>query len=309
MAESVLEAAMTDNFPTRAALRGAPATPTPRRGRVVRGSAHALAAATGESDAAQRFDRDGYLHLPGFFAAREVAIWHDEAVRLERISATELPPEAFFERSHRALRSLFDVSKFSQMFAALANDPRLLAIAGALLGEAPYLHQTRLNYKPAYHGRGFYWHSDFETWHAEDGMPDMHAVSVSIALTPNTPFNGTLMLIPGSHRTFIPCTGTTPDHHYRASLVAQEIGTPTAAQLDTLIAAGGLQMPTGAAGSIVVFDCNTMHGSFDNLSDVPRINLFFVYNARSNALQAPFAAPRPRPTFIAARPTPLGAAR
>jgi ectoine hydroxylase len=60
-------------------------------------------------------------------------------------------------------------------------------------------------------------------------------------------------------------------------------------------------MPTGPAGSIVVFDCNTMHGSYDNLSSDHRMNLFIVYNARSNALEAPFAAQRPRPEFIAAR--------
>jgi ectoine hydroxylase len=131
---------------------------------------------------------------------------------------------------------------------------------------------------------------------------------MSIALTPNTALNGTLMLVPGSHRTFVPCVGATPDDHYRASLVAQEIGTPSPAQLDALIATGGIEMPTGPAGSVVVFDCNTMHGSFDNLSNVPRINLFFVYNARSNALRAPFAAPRPRPTFIAARPAEIGVA-
>jgi ectoine hydroxylase len=139
-------------------------------------------------------------------------------------------------------------------------------------------------------------------------MPAMHAVSMSIALTPNTALNGALMLVPSSHRTFVPCVGATPDDHYRASLVAQEIGTPSPRQLDALIAASGIEMPTGPAGSIVVFDCNTMHGSFDNLSNLPRINLFFVYNARSNALRAPFAAPRPRPTFIAARPAEIGVA-
>jgi ectoine hydroxylase len=297
-----------DLYPTRDALgSGAPA-PILRSEPIVHGSPAALAAATRDARAAERFDADGFLHLAGFFGSDEVDEWRTEAARLEAMSQAERPREAFFERGTAELRSLFDIPKFSPVFAALAKDARLLAIATALLGDAPYLHQTRLNYKPAYCGRGFYWHSDFETWHAEDGMPDMRAVSVSIALTPNTACNGSLMLIPGSHRRFIPCAGATPEEHYQASLVAQEIGTPAPAQLDELIEAGGLRMPTGPAGSVVVFDCNTMHGSADNLSNVPRINLFFVYNARSNALQAPFAAPRPRPSFIAARPQQLGAA-
>ncbi len=43
---------------------------------------------------------------------------------------------------------------------------------------------------PGFTGSGFYWHSDFETWHAEDGMPSMRAVSCSIALTENFAYNG-----------------------------------------------------------------------------------------------------------------------
>lgn len=56
-----------------------------------------------------------------------------------------------------------------------------------ILGSEVYIHQSRVNYKPGYGGTGFYWHSDFETWHSEDGMPRMRALSVSIALTSTCP--------------------------------------------------------------------------------------------------------------------------
>jgi ectoine hydroxylase len=69
-----------------------------------------------------------------------------------------------------------------------------------------------------------------------------------------------------------------------------------------LIAAGGLTTSVGPAGSVIVFDCNTQHASYDNLSPDPRANLFIVYNACSNELQAPFAARRCRPRFVAYRP-------
>jgi len=291
-----------DRYPTRLAATSNPSPIIPRRGPIVRGSRHELDTATGVVDAASRFEADGFLALPGFFPPHDVATWADEANRIERWCAKARPPEAFFERASGALRSLFDVPKFSDLFADLARHPRLLRLAAAIVGEETYLHQTRLNYKPAYTGTGFYWHSDFETWHAEDGMPEMQAVSVSIALRDNTTFNGPLMLIPGSHRSFVSCIGVTPDDHYRTSLVDQRVGTPPHTQLDHLIAAHGLRMPTGPAGSVVLFDCNTLHASYDNLSPDPRTNLFLVYNARSNELQAPFAARRCRPRFVAHRP-------
>ena len=57
-------------------------------------------------------------------------------------------------------------------------------------------------------------------------MPSMHAVSASIVLTDNHHFNGPLMLIPGSHKVFVPCLGATPDDHHKQSLKTQEFGVP-----------------------------------------------------------------------------------
>jgi ectoine hydroxylase len=64
---------------------------------------------------------------------------------------------------------------------------------------------------------------------------------------------------------------------------------------------------TGEPGSAVLFDCNAMHGSSNNITPYPRTNLFVVYNSVENALMEPFAAPAPRPEFIASRTfTPVG---
>jgi ectoine hydroxylase len=60
-------------------------------------------------------------------------------------------------------------------------------------------------------------------------------------------------------------------------------------------------MLCGPAGSATFFDCNMMHGSNGNITPSPRVNLFLVYNSVDNALVEPFAAPAPRPTFIASR--------
>lgn len=247
------------------------------------------------------FERDGYVFLPGVFSGDEVAELRAELERLKAHCARHKPEEAFFERGTDALRSLFFVQKYSQRFAEVARDPRLLDPVEAILDDDVYLHQSRVNYKPAYTGKEFFWHSDFETWHAEDGMPRMRAVSASIVLTSNSPLNGPLMLIPGSHRYFVSCIGETPQDHYRHSLVRQELGTPDHETLNWLVEQGGVDMPTGPEGSVLLFDCNVMHASNSNVSPYPRSNLFFVYNAVSNASVEPFAAQAPRPPFVGAR--------
>ncbi|HBS14675.1 MAG TPA: ectoine hydroxylase, partial [Alcanivorax sp.] len=206
------------------------------------------------------------------------------------------------EPGSEEIRSLFAVHFLSERFRQLARDPRLTGRARQILGGDVYVHQSRINYKPGFHGKGFNWHSDFETWHAEDGMPSMHAVSASIVLTDNHHFNGPLMLIPGSHKVFVPCLGATPDDHHKQSLKTQEFGVPGNDVLQALIERGGIEAPTGKAGGLILFDCNTLHGSNANMSPDPRSNVFFVYNRRDNVCDRPYAARRRRPSFLAHGP-------
>jgi ectoine hydroxylase len=81
----------------------------------------------------------------------------------------------------------------------------------------------------------------------------------------------------------------------------QEYGVPSKEALTRLVAEGGIHLVTGAPGSGVMFDCNLMHGSNGNITPFARRNLFIVYNSIENALVEPFAAPEPRPEFIASR--------
>lgn len=211
------------------------------------------------------------------------------------------------ERGQRAVRSVFEVHRLDRQIAALASDRRIVEPVRQVLGSEVYLHQSRVNLKPGFTGKDFYWHSDFETWHTEDGMPRMRAVSVSISLTDNFDWNGSLMVIPGSHFRFVGCAGATPDGHYQQSLRAQEYGVPSREALTRLVAEGGIHQVTGPPGSAVMFDCNLMHGSNGNITPFARRNIFLVFNSVDNALVEPFAAREPRPGFIASRVVaPLG---
>lgn len=255
----------------------------------------------------QRHETRGYTILDDFVSAEEVRAFRAELDRLAADTALQGDPRLITERSTGAVRSVFEVEKLSEVLDALARSPEVLDRARQLLGSEVYLHQTRINYMPSFTGTGFYWHSDFETWHAEDGMPTPRAVSLSIALTDNYPFNGGLMVMPGSHRDFVPAVGATPDDNHKESLKAQEAGVPSHAAITALAEKHGIDQFTGAAGSALWFDSNIMHGSGNNITPYPRSNVFMVFNSVENALVEPFAASAPRPTHIANRDfTPLG---
>jgi ectoine hydroxylase len=288
-----------DLYPSR---QGSAARMLPRRDEVVYRRWDSDAPLSAEET--DTFGRDGFIVLRNVFDESELESLCEEAAGLRSppLSRSALDPETLIaEPESGQVRSVFRIHEQSRMFARLAADVRLAEIARYLLNDDVYIHQSRLNYKPAFRGKEFYWHSDFETWHVEDGMPRMRALSMTVLLTENTPQNGPLMLMRGSHRHFIACVGETPQNHYRQSLRKQEYGVPEEGFLTRLAAEGGIAAPTGPAGTVIVFDCNTMHGSASNITPFPRSNAFIVYNALSNRLQAPFGPAVPRPEFIASR--------
>jgi len=247
------------------------------------------------------FERDGFLAMPELLRDDEVDVYRRELERLVVDPAIRADERSIVEPKSKEIRSVFEVHRISEVFARLVRDERVVGRARQILGSDVYVHQSRINVKPGFGASGFYWHSDFETWHAEDGLPNMRTVSVSIALTENHDTNGGLMIMPGSHRTFLGCAGATPEDNYRQSLQMQDAGTPSDEALTDMAAEYGIKLFTGRAGSATWFDCNCMHGSGDNITPFPRSNVFIVFNSVENKAVEPFAAPVRRPEFIGAR--------
>ncbi|HEU5140078.1 MAG TPA: ectoine hydroxylase [Bacillales bacterium] len=247
------------------------------------------------------YERNGYLFLESFFSENELNQMQNEMDAIREEYRTENIPEVVREPERDEVRSVFAVHRLNEFFNKIASDQRLTDTVSHLLGSDVYLSQSRVNYKPGFAGKEFFWHSDFETWHIEDGMPRMRAVSVSIALSDNYSFNGPLMLMPGSHQYFISCLGETPDNPFTHSLKKQEFGVPDPDSMSWLGKRLGINVPTGPAGSVLLFECNTIHGSSGNITPFERNNLFMVYNSVENRLVAPFSGGKPRPEHIATR--------
>ena len=289
---------MEDQYPSRKA-----STPAwiPRHEPVVCGAGRYAQAL--DATQLKDYERNGFLLLSGLFKAAEIDALRDEVAELGQDPALCNSKEVIREPGGTALRSIFRIHELGDRLSKLARDPRLLNVARQILGSEVYIHQSRANLKPALNGKEFYWHSDFETWHQEDGMPAMRALSCTVLLTDNTAFNGPLTLIPGSQGQFVSCVGETPEDNYKMSLRKQEIGVPDPDSIRRLAEAGGLQQIVAPAGSAIFFDCNTLHSSGGNLSPWPRVNIFMVYNSIHNMLVAPFNGLQPRPEHIAVRRT------
>lgn len=295
-----------DSYPSR---NGTTTSWIPRRDPVVYGPTGDIIGPPLDRQSVRSYEESGYLVVDGLISEQEAIALRREVERLASSDWVRGQPSSVTEPGSNELRSLFSIHTLHAPFRELAEDPRILDIVRLLLNDEVYIHQSRINIKPAFFGKEFFWHSDFETWHVEDGMPGMRAISCCINLTDNTRFNGPLMLIPGSHKHFVPCVGETPRDHYRASLKRQQYGTPDPGSLSRLIGMGGIVSVESGCGSALLFDCNLMHASSGNLSPWPRTNLFFVYNAVSNQLVDPFSGLPPRPDFIATRGEPASLGR
>jgi len=306
-----------DIYPSRT---GGEATVIPRKDPIVHPRPQSLIGSEGPGESAlaggplsraqlDRYEESGYLAFDSILSSdslREIQT-RAQALREAAVMESLTDPEIIREPGSDEVRSIFAVHQNDSVFARQLRAHGLTAIAEQILGGPAYIHQSRINYKPGFVGREFYWHSDFETWHVEDGMPRMRAFSISISLTENRAQNGPVMVIPGSHRHYVSCPGWTPEEHYRTSLRRQELGVPPRSILTRLVEDGGVHSPTGPPGSAILFDCNLMHGSNGNITPFARTNLFVVFNSMENELVAPFSGQPPRPGYIGCRrPQKLG---
>jgi ectoine hydroxylase len=292
---------MTDSHDEYITRTGEKRAMFPRRDPVVHTRSQARWDGPLGEEALSRYERDGFLWFEGFFSQERMEPFFDELADMSNDSEMLNSRQVIKDPEADVVRSVFAMHELSERFAALTRDPRILGMIRQLLGGDVYIHQSRINDKFGFQGKGFNWHSDFETWHHEDGMPRMRAISASLMLTDNNEFNGPLMLVPGSHHYFVPGVHQTPQQNWKDSLKTQRVGTPEQQDLSWLAQRGGIQAPKGRPGSLMLFECNTLHASNQNMSPWPRSNLFFVYNSIDNALGEPYSGQKPRPEFLAAR--------
>jgi ectoine hydroxylase len=227
-------------------------------------------------DQVRHFEDEGYLFLPGVFAAAEMDVLTAE---VPGIFAQERP-EVIREKGSNAPRSAFHVQTWNEPFGLLARHPRLIGPVVELLGsDRLYMHQFKINAKAAFDGAVWQWHQDYATWHADDDMPEPRAMNVALFLAEANEFNGPLMFIPGSHRSGRIAAG------HDVTTTSYPLWTIDNETITKLVERGGIVAPKGPAGSMLMFHGNLVHASGSNLTPWSRWIVYLSLNRCDNAIR------------------------
>ena len=229
------------------------------------------------------FHREGWLFLPDLFTAEEVAVLNAEAEGIYK----QQRPEIWREKSG-APRTAFAAHLYNEAFGILGRHPRMIGPVEQVFGEKVYMHQYKINAKAKFSGDVWQWHQDYGTWARDDGMPEPRAMNISIFLDEVFPYNGALMLIPRSHKEGVLAAG-----HDKAT-TSYPLWTLDEATVQRLYDQGGIAVPTGKAGGMLMFHGNLVHGSAGNITPLPRKIVYLTLNAVSNHIRKPT-----RPEWIA----------
>ncbi len=213
-----------------------------------------------EAAQTEAFRRDGYVFLPGWFSAAEIAAAGDAIAALAARPPRVGHEMVYYEDSlaEPGRRVLSRIEKFVEEDAVLRRlilERGLDRLAAQLLGGPAVLFKEKINFKlPG--GQGFAPHQDIQPgWDAY--AP--YFISVLVTIDPSTVANGCLELAAG---------------HHRRGWLGERLQPLTPEQLRGV---DFVPFPT-APGDVVAFDCFAPHQSAPNRTDRPRRNLYLTYN-------------------------------
>jgi ectoine hydroxylase len=201
------------------------------------------------------FDERGFLFLPEQFTREEIVPLRAEA---ERIYA--LDREEVWHESSGVARTAFAAHTYSEGFRRLGAHPRLVKPVMQLLDGHVYMHQYKVNAKAAFDGEVWQWHQDYGTWQRDDDMPEPRAMNIAVFLDEVSAANGPLMFIPKSHKRGVFEAG------HDLQTTSYPLWTLDRATVTRLANEGGIEVPTGPPGSVVMFHGNLVHASPSNIS-------------------------------------------
>ncbi len=220
-----------------------------------------LVAGVDELDSAMlaAWERDGYLHVPGFLSGSDLAklvSLVDEIGRTPDGDRELLQHYELVDDEVRICRSEHLIDGH-HLLRELLTEGSMVAMASQLLGEPAVLYKEKINYKLA-GGAGFSPHQDAPAY----PFIDTHTTCM-LAIDDATALNGCLDVVSGMHGELLPMDD--------AGCIRSDV----ADQMQWL--------PTPiAAGDLLWFHSRAPHRSGPNRSEHDRRGLFCTYNAASH---------------------------
>lgn len=222
-----------------------------------------------------QFRTDGYLAVPDFWNAQEVAGMQAELERLQkdgllRNVATENDGQTHsLTKANLQLCPLFPHSDF---FRAMPFAPKVAEAMTQLIGDPVLLHLDQVFLKPAQHGAGTNWHQD----NAYFQIPDpLQGAALWTAVHDANVANGTMRVIPGSFRAqYEHRRDPDSDHHIRCYPPEEQ--------------AVLIELP---AGGVLFFAYGVAHATGANTTEKERagVALHFLNAAMTQQAQSGFS--------------------
>jgi ectoine hydroxylase-related dioxygenase (phytanoyl-CoA dioxygenase family) len=214
-----------------------------------------------------QFHEDGYLLLPQYFDAEEVAMLLQTARTDREMLEHNIPVKDTAGRESRL--SLWNYPG-EDIYGMFARGNRIVTGAEQLLGGEVYHYHSKMMLKEPLVGGAWEWHQDYGYWYQNGCLyPDM--LSCLIAVDRATKENGCLQVLRGSHKIgrvehgrFGEQTGADPERVEQAMKVLELVY---------------CEMEPGTA---LFFHSNTLHCSSANTSPNPRWSLICCYNKATN---------------------------
>jgi phytanoyl-CoA hydroxylase len=169
----------------------------------------------------------------------------------------------------QTIRRLLDAWSRAEIYRSWATDPAVTDVLSALMGTnivMPRAHHNCIMTKQPAHSSETGWHQDIRYWSYE--RPEL--ISAWLALGSESPENGGLWLVPGSHRIALDSERFDHAQFFRTDLPENSalIGTKIAAQLNP--------------GDVLFFHCLTLHAAGRNQTDETKYSLVFTYRPANN---------------------------
>lgn len=246
--------------------------------------------------------RDGFLFLPAAIDGSEI-----DVIKARLAAAFDRDcPSRIMEKDGVTVRSVYGCHNDDPVLDRLARDARLVEPARQIVGDDVYIHQFKVNKKPAFGGDVWPWHQDFIFWYREDGIAQPLLTTVALFLDEVNEFNGPLALIPGSHRHGMidvapgnRADGGDGDAPWWISDLTADIKFEVPQDMVAELAQDRRPVaPKGPAGSLLFFHPNVVHGSTSNISPYDRGVLLVTYNSVANL---PAQSGQLRPEFLCGR--------
>lgn len=217
-----------------------------------------------------RYNLDGYLIVPNFLDAEEVALLHSLATgdSVLRQHAIDLNDQA----GKRTKLTLW-FTPGDDTYGLLTRSQRMVGAVQTLLGEGEVCHfHSKLMQKEPQVGGAWEWHQDYGYWYKNGFLYPDAMISVMVALSEATPQNGCLQVLKGSHQ-----LGRL-EHLFAGEQQGADL--PFVEEALKRLEKVYVELK---AGDALFFHSNLLHMSEANLSDKPRWSLISAYNLRYNA--------------------------